>query len=183
MQIKFPSKWVKADDIGDEMNVTIEKVGFDESDDKGISYWIKFKEFSDKKWTMNITNFKTISKVLESEDSDDWIGHQITLYTTEVTFGGETMLGVRVRLRKPGATSAGLPSGAGVLGAAGETRLLSKIEALAKEDASITLDSLRTSLAGKNPQHEAVIAGDPRAWPITLGQQIADWLEEQSVPF
>lgn len=189
MQIKFPSKWVKAEDIGDEMVVTIKAVDYDESDDKGLSYFIKFAEFPEKKWTMNVTNFRTIAKVLGSEDSDDWLGKQITLYTTEVQFAGETMLGIRVRLKKPAAAqgSAVVAAAASVpFGEAGEKWVIEQVAKAfneSKGDPVVTIDNLRVALAGANPQHEAVIASEPRNWPRSLRPAVEKWCEESSVPF
>lgn len=186
MQIRYPSKWIKAEDIGDEAVVTIRNVDYEDSDDKGVSYFIKFDEFPDKKWTMNITNFKTISKVLGSDDSDDWIGKKITLYTTEVTFGGETMLGVRVRLKAPAAAQGQAVAkvmSSGPFGEKGELWVIAQVAKASAENPEATLDSLRTSLAGKHPEHEAVIHTEPRNWPKSIYKSVEEWVEEAKIPF
>lgn len=188
MRIVYPSKWIKADDIGDEMVVTIRKVDFEESDEKGVSYFLKFDEFPDKKWTMNVTNFRAISKVLGSDDGEDWIGKKITLYTTEVTFAGETMLGVRVRLRAPGAAQGQAVVAANKaipFGEAGEKWVLEQVAIAAKDGLpeKATVDALRTCLAGAHPEIEAVIASEVRNWPRSLRGEVEAWRDEASCPF
>jgi hypothetical protein len=54
-----------------------------------------------KALVLNKTNWKTINEVLGSDETDDWAGKQITLYATEVESFGETVLAIRVRLKKP----------------------------------------------------------------------------------
>jgi hypothetical protein len=98
----FPSKYLKPTDIEDEdaaltiKSIKAEEVG-QERDNKYVLY---FKEI-DKGLVMNKTNTQTIAKVLKSDDTDEWIGKQITLYATEVEFKGESILGIRVRLKAP----------------------------------------------------------------------------------
>jgi hypothetical protein len=104
----FPSKYLKADDLDDgDMTLTI-KAERSETMGEGAGAQQKviltFKE-TDKEFVCNKTNFRTIAKLTECDDSADWIGKQITLYPAEVEFQGETMLGIRVRLRNPKAAT------------------------------------------------------------------------------
>src|SRR5262249_22984775 len=51
-----------------------------------------------KPMTLNSTNARQISKIVGSQESDDWVGKKIELYNDEdVEFGGKTMGGIRVR--------------------------------------------------------------------------------------
>mgnify|MGYP007031196897 CR=1 FL=1 len=59
-----------------------------------------FKE-TKKGLALNKTNMKTIAKVLDSMETDDWIGKRIALFSTEVDFKGEQVLAIRVRLKAP----------------------------------------------------------------------------------
>jgi hypothetical protein len=99
----FKSDYLKADDLGDgDMPVTITKVEAKEFDSDGKKDWkavLHFKE-TEKSLVANKTNCQTIAD-LHGDETDDWAGKRITLYATEVEFGGKTMLGIRVRLRTP----------------------------------------------------------------------------------
>lgn len=107
----FPSHYLKADDLEDgDMTVTIRddspvewaeftQKGKPTPDNKPVLF---FKQPRDAKaLVLNKTNWKTISEVLGSDETEDWAGKQITLYATEVESFGETVLAVRVRLKKP----------------------------------------------------------------------------------
>src|SRR5262249_33315590 len=51
-----------------------------------------------KPMTLNSTNARQISKIVGSQESDDWVGKKIELYNDEdVEFGGKTIGGLRVR--------------------------------------------------------------------------------------
>lgn len=101
----FPSKYIKSGDItDDDLVVTISRVAIeslgqgDKAEDKPIVY------FSDneKGLVLNKTNAHVISD-LYGPETDAWVGKKIALYATEVEMGGVTTLGIRVRLRAPGA--------------------------------------------------------------------------------
>jgi hypothetical protein len=105
----YPSKWLKAEEIdGDDLVVTIsdirtESVG--QGRDAGDKWVLYFNE-TDKGLVLNKTNAKAIAK-LHGDDTDDWEGKRIALYATEVEYQGETMLGIRVRLKAPKARANG----------------------------------------------------------------------------
>lgn len=95
----FPSKYLKAADIDEDIVVTIqectqETIG---DDDKIIIY---FKEL-DKGLALNLTNAKTISQVLGSDDTDDWTGGKIGLTVMTVPFQGKNVEAIRVKARPP----------------------------------------------------------------------------------
>jgi hypothetical protein len=98
-----PSKYLRASDLdGDDLVVTIksleqETVGVGaQSDDK----WVVYFKGQDKGLVLNKTNIGTIAK-LHGEESDDWIGKQVTLYPTEVDFQGKQVEAIRIRSRVP----------------------------------------------------------------------------------
>jgi len=100
----FPSKYLKAGDLSEDGSgetFTIEKVEIEEigmnKDKKPV---IHFEE-SDKAMVCNKTNWNTISKVLGSQDSDDWIGKEVQLYRAEVEFQGEMVEAIRVKINVP----------------------------------------------------------------------------------
>lgn len=95
-----------ADDDGDpiDVNLTITRV---EQESVGLGTqaekkWVLYFKEKDKGLVLNKTNIKAIAK-LHGDDTDDWEGKRITLYQTEVEFQGDTVLGIRVRLKAPAA--------------------------------------------------------------------------------
>jgi len=110
----FPSKYLKAADLGDsDRTVTIAKIDIEdigkgkEQELKPVLYFNETK----KGLVLNKTNSKTI-KSLHGPETDAWVGKQITLFTTEVDFAGDQILAIRVRLRvsKQAATFAPPPA-------------------------------------------------------------------------
>lgn len=107
----YPSNYMKAEDLEDgDLIVTIR----DESPAEWVEFTQKGKPTPDNKpvlyfkhpreakaLVLNKTNWKTITEVLGSDETEDWSGKQITLYATEVESFGETVLAIRVRLKKP----------------------------------------------------------------------------------
>ena len=100
----FPSPYLKCKDIGDSDRVlTIERIvkepfGFgDVQEIKPVIYFVE----TDKGLVLNKTNTFTIANMY-GVDYSVWNGKRITLYTTEVSFQGTTIMGIRIRMRSPG---------------------------------------------------------------------------------
>jgi len=102
----FPSKYLKASDFEDgDRALTIAKIEMEEvgsATDKSTKPVIYFKG-EEKGFVANKTNCTTISKVLGSDDTDDWVGQRITLRQAEVEFQGEMVMSIRVSLKRPAA--------------------------------------------------------------------------------
>lgn len=103
IQDLFPSKFIKSADIGETdtvltiSKVEVEDLGFgEEKDSKPVVY---FEEI-EKSLVLNKTNAESIGQ-LYGPRIDGWSGKKIALFTTEVSFQGKPMLGIRVRLRPP----------------------------------------------------------------------------------
>ena len=108
----FPSKYLKAEDIEDQGDLaltiknvdweTIKNMQTNKDEQRPV---MTFKEEINgeraKPLILNVTNWNAIEKVCGSEESDDWTGKRITLYTTEVEAFGETKLAIRVRSKSP----------------------------------------------------------------------------------
>lgn len=112
----FPSRWLKASDFEDgDATLTIREVGQErigqgkDASDKFVLYF----EDEDRGLVLNKTNVGTIAK-LHGDDTDDWIGKDVTLFATEVQFQSEMVEAIRVRSkppRRPGsAAKAGKPA-------------------------------------------------------------------------
>lgn len=98
----FPSNYLKATDFeGGDQTLTIKGVqienvgGQGKKEEKPVVY---FREV-DKGLILNKTNANTIEKLLKSDDTDEWLGSQITIGESEIEFQGEMMMGIRVRQR------------------------------------------------------------------------------------
>ena len=97
----FPGNWLKSSDLGDEDHaVTIKEVRqkmVGQGKDQQLKLVMDFDEMP-KGLILNKTNASTISKVLGSEDTDDWIGKRVVLWVNpDVQFGGEVVSAIRVR--------------------------------------------------------------------------------------
>jgi len=95
----FQSKYLKAGDLPEEGSqaVTIEKIGLEEiGKDKETKIVLYFEELP-QSMICNKTNARTITRLMGSEDLDDWVGKMIRLYRTEVDFQGDMVEAIRVR--------------------------------------------------------------------------------------
>lgn len=95
----FPSKWLKAEDIGERRKVRavisdcqLEKLG----DDEKIVVYFRGK---DKGLACNKTNAMRISDAY-GDDTDDWRGREIFLFVEKVPFQGRLTPAIRVELPK-----------------------------------------------------------------------------------
>lgn len=78
-------------------SVSVETVGQGaEQEEKPVVYF----EETDKGLLLNKTNANTIAQ-LHGPETDGWPGKQITLFATDVDFGGKMTLAIRVRMRAP----------------------------------------------------------------------------------
>jgi hypothetical protein len=95
------SKYLKTADVPDPVIVTVVKVGKVNlaKEDAAPEYkWaIRFKEF-EKPMVLNSTNIKICEKILGSDNTDEWVGKEIVLFTDEnVSFQGELVGGLRFK--------------------------------------------------------------------------------------
>src|SRR2546430_1347498 len=110
----FPSRYIKASDIGDsEFNAVIlvtkvEELG-DERERKLVVYFNGLPgELAEKGLVINSTNYDRVAHCCKSEDTDMWPGNTVTLYTELVSFKGKT--GPAVRIKAPVKGSASKPA-------------------------------------------------------------------------
>ena len=98
------SKYLKTSDVPEPVIVTIKDADIanvaKEGERKDERLVIAYREF-EKPMVFNATNMKRAAKALGSDDTDDWIGKKLVLYTDEeVEYAGETVGGLRVRAVK-----------------------------------------------------------------------------------
>ena len=97
----FPSDLLKSQDLldaGGEMLLTIAKVEmktFDRDDNSKDTKPIIFFEEGNQ-MVCNKTNANAIADMF-GEETDDWLGNQITLIVKDVEFQGKTVMGIRVK--------------------------------------------------------------------------------------
>lgn len=98
------SKFVKSNDVDQPLLVTISEISEQnvakENEPPEIKWSLAFSDYS-KPLVLNVTNIQLCSSVCQSEDTDDWIGHQIVLYNDPtIMYGGKMTGGVRIRAPK-----------------------------------------------------------------------------------
>ena len=99
------SKYLKQADVPDPVIVTVGKIGrvniAKEGEKEQLKWAIRFEEF-EKPMLLNSTNIKLLEKFLGSDDTDQWKGKEIVLFTDEnVSFGGEIVGGLRFKRNQP----------------------------------------------------------------------------------
>lgn len=102
------SKFLKKEDVGRGALGTIESCVrmnvAKEGADPELKWCLTFSDI-DKPLVLNQTNIQLCAKIIGSEDTDQWPGKRIVLYTDpNVSFQGKLIGGIRVRAPKPGAT-------------------------------------------------------------------------------
>ena len=98
------SKFLKQTDVGAGMLCTVAAVTQENVAKQGAEpemKWCLVVEESDKPLVLNSTNIQLCAKVFNSEETDDWIGKKVVLYTDpNVSYGGKIVGGIRVRAPK-----------------------------------------------------------------------------------
>ncbi len=100
----IPSKFLKKEDIDPAKLVTINglrqaNVALDDQPEE-MKWTMFFKEL-DKPMVLNSTNIQLLCKVLDTDETDEWIGKQIVVFNDQnVSFGGKITGGIRIRAQK-----------------------------------------------------------------------------------
>jgi len=98
----YPSKYLKADDIGEKQPVVvISKVELEKLPDGTSKPSLSFEKCK-KKLMLNKTNANQVTK-LYGPDTTKWIGKPITLKVMEVQFKDELVNAIRISGNKPAA--------------------------------------------------------------------------------
>ena len=99
------SKFLKQSDVGAGMLFTItgchqHNVAVSGADPE-MKWCLAFHE-ADKPLVLNQTNAQLCAQIFGSDDTDDWTGKKVVLYTDpSITYGGKLVGGIRVRAPKP----------------------------------------------------------------------------------
>lgn len=95
----FPSKYLKAADLGDATpvvtisHVDMELMPGDARETRPVCYF----EGKQKGVVLNRTNSNAIAQVAGSPETDNWAGVQVQLYVAIVSFKGEEVEAIRIR--------------------------------------------------------------------------------------
>lgn len=104
---QFPSKFLSAKDIDEDVVVTIKRVKPEDVGD-GEKPVLYLREF-EKGLVLNKTNANTITDVLGTPETDEWEGERIGLFVTMVPFQGKNVEAIRVKGRRPKTDAATAP--------------------------------------------------------------------------
>lgn len=111
----FPSKYLSANDIGDEPALAtmtgISTVTMQDGEHKMALHFAGY----DRPLVLNKTNAKNIA-AFAGPETDDWVGRQVVLMTALVDFQGQSVEAIRVRAPKnkaPQAANAARPISGG----------------------------------------------------------------------
>lgn len=111
------SNWLKASDIGDDaaeqkiltIKQVVEGVQKDKDGFEKPQLVLHFEE-TEKQFGLNVTNTKAVIAAL-GDETDDWVGGKITLFTTYVNDpGGNSVLSIRIKQKAAGAKAATAPA-------------------------------------------------------------------------
>ena len=103
----YPSKYLSAADLDNKEAVTeITEVTIEEFENDGQKRQKPLCHFkgSSKGLVLNKTNAITIAEIADSDDTADWPGTRVCLYSTMVNFGSK--MTEAIRIRKPGQDAA-----------------------------------------------------------------------------
>lgn len=108
------SKYLKKEDVPQPALVTISHCDEQEISDgeggKEKKWVLHFNEY-DKGLVLNSTNLQLCAQALGSEETEDWLGKQVVLYTDpNVSMSGKLVGGLRIRARRVGAVTPPAPA-------------------------------------------------------------------------
>lgn len=99
------SKYLSAADLrGQDARGVIAAVQQEEIGNPKESCWVVYFQNWAKAFVLNVTNTNLIIDQLGAE-SDNWPGHEVTLFPTTTDFGGKQVACIRVRPAVPAAQS------------------------------------------------------------------------------
>jgi hypothetical protein len=97
----LPSKYLKTSDLADGDRVVtvreLKKTNVARQDEAPEYKFVIFFDEFEKGLVLNATNIKRLGKYL-GDDTDDWPGHQVTLYVDDnVQYGSDIVSGLRIK--------------------------------------------------------------------------------------
>lgn len=112
---KYVSQYLSASDLDVPVLVVIDQVS--EDDVGGTTKPVLYGEDSRHVFVLNPTNISQLSKLLGSDESDEWLGKMIVAYNDKsVMFGNKKTGGIRFRLPKEGTKRPARPTNTRIAG-------------------------------------------------------------------
>lgn len=104
----YGGNYLKAEDLAGkgDRNVTIESISVMAGDDGKKKAVLHFRN-TEKCLPLNITNANMVQEILNTNETDDWVGCRICLYVCKVDFQGKRVDAIRVKA--PRSTNAAPP--------------------------------------------------------------------------
>jgi hypothetical protein len=94
----FPSRFLKASDVnGEDLAVTISGIDWEEVGKDRTRKPVLYFRGKVKPLILNGTNWDAIVRITGEDDSEQWEGEKIALYSTRVQFGREMVDAIRIR--------------------------------------------------------------------------------------
>ena len=111
----FPSKYLKAEGLkGRPVVVKIAKSAYEKlKNPSGVEQMKVVLSFhkSEKLLPLNVTNFDSVMDITGEDNSDNWVGHKVELFSAHTEMQGKTVNCIRIR--KPPSSQDELPIPAG----------------------------------------------------------------------
>lgn len=104
----FPSKYLKASDLRGR-DVTVEIESTEEVRLQGRPSVLIYFKGKEKALVLKPTIFDQIESVTGEYDTENWKGHEVTLYATTADYAGKSYDVIRVRDNKPARRTAAPP--------------------------------------------------------------------------
>jgi len=95
----FPSKYLKAEDLESDLNLTVKNVVIEELASGETKPVMHFNEL-EKGMIVNKTNWSMIEKITGEKESDNWTGKKVCLTVMDVEFKGDIVSAIRVKAAK-----------------------------------------------------------------------------------
>jgi hypothetical protein len=99
MSTMFPSKFLKGTDLNGTPTVAIKSVALETVGQDGEQKHVVYFEGMQKGMVLNKTNADLIES-LYGDETNDWLGQEVTLFSMPVAFNGKTTMSCRVRAPK-----------------------------------------------------------------------------------
>lgn len=95
------SKYLKKEDVGRGVLATVshlDRVNVAMKGEAPEHKWVIYFQELEKGLVLNATNIQLCERAFQSDDTDQWVGKPLVLYTDDnVSFGGQIVGGIRVR--------------------------------------------------------------------------------------
>ena len=110
----LPSSYLKKEDCDPAILVTISEIKQENLAMEGKPpemKWVMMFVEQEKGLVLNSTNIQLAASICASQNTDDWIGNKIVLYSDpNISFQGKLVGGIRIRAAKNGQTKPAKPA-------------------------------------------------------------------------